>query len=248
MAIASAVTLEVHACLAAERIARLRPHPGLDRFRPPQRQLAALVDIATDPRGCVTCAVQPAPGDALTDRGRLQDGMATSGLGDGAAPDAASPALDQDTLVGYAAFHPPSEVESWGDDRSGRLIELGAVEVAPDVRGQRLAERLLAASFSGGRFDGTVVFATLYVWHYDLARTGMTDLAYRRMLERMYRGAGLELFPTSDVEIRASVANALMARIGPSAPAEVVDEFHRLRKRDSFTAVASGLGADGGGW
>lgn len=236
------MTLEVHACLAAERIARLRPHPGLDRFRPPQRQLAALVDIATDARGCVTCAVQHVHGAARP------DGSPSAGAGCGEAPDVPPKALDHDTLVGYAAFHPPSEVESWGEDRSGRLIELGAVEVAPDVRGQRLAERLLAASFSGGRFDGTVVFATLYVWHYDLARTGMTDLAYRRMLERMYRGAGLELFPTSDVEIRASVANALMARIGPSAPAEVVDEFHRLRKRGSFSAVASGLGADGGGW
>ncbi len=132
-------------------------------------------------------------------------------------------------LLGYAVFHPPTEIESWGFDRTGQILELGAIEVAPDERGQRWAERLLHASFEGGRFDHTVVFATLYSWHYDLARSGLGDLAYRRMLERLYRSAGLELFATTDEEVRSSPANALMARVGPNAPTEVVAEFHRLR-------------------
>lgn len=132
-------------------------------------------------------------------------------------------------LLGYVAFHPPTEIESWGFDRTGQILELGAIEVAPTERGQRWAERLLAASFEGGRFDHTVVFATLYSWHYDLARSGLGDLAYRRMLERLYGSAGLELFATTDEEIRSSPANALMARVGPHAPTEVVAEFHRLR-------------------
>lgn len=134
-----------------------------------------------------------------------------------------------DHLLGYAVFHPPTQIESWGFDRTGRILELGAIEVAPDERGRRWAERLLTASFEGGRFDDTVVFATLYSWHYDLARSGLGDLAYRRMLERLYRSAGLELFATTDEEVRSSPANALMARIGPEAPPTVVDEFHRLR-------------------
>ena len=133
-------------------------------------------------------------------------------------------------LVGYAAFHPPTEVETWGADATGELIELGAVEVAPEHRGKDIARRLLQAALGGGRFDSTVVFATLYAWHYDLPRSGMTDLAYRRMLERLYRSVGLQAFATSDEEVRSSAANALMARIGPAAPAHVVEEFHRLRK------------------
>ena len=133
-------------------------------------------------------------------------------------------------LLGYAAFHPPSAIEAWGHDRTGELIELGAVEVAPALRGRGWAERLLTESFAGGRFDPTVVFATLYAWHYDLRRSGLTDVAYRRMLERLYRSAGLELYPTSDEDVRSSPANALMARVGPQAPPEVVEEFHRLRR------------------
>ncbi len=187
-----------HAALAG-----LTPHADLKSFRPPAQQLAALADIAADPRGCVVAAVAGG------------------------------------TLVGYVAFHPPTEVESWGADRTGELIELGAMEVASGFRGQNLARRLLAASFAHQRFDAVVVFATLYSWHYDLKRTDLTDLAYRRMLERLYRSAGFEVYPTSDEEIRSSAANALMARIGPEAPAAVIAEFHRLRKSQPETLTSA---------
>lgn len=145
-----------------------------------------------------------------------------------------SAGIDGSVMVAYAAFHPPSDVESWGEDRTGRIIELGAVEVAPPYRGQRLAERLLEASFAGGRFEDTVVFATMYVWHYDLRRTGLNDFAYKRLLERLYRSAGFVPFPTADAEVRSSAANQLMARIGTTADATVVEEFHRLRTRPRF--------------
>jgi acetoin utilization protein AcuA len=178
----------------AALLAGLEPHQQLDRFRPPEKQLEALIDIATDPQGTITALV----------RGRR--------------------------LLGYVAFHPPTEIESWGADRTKQILELGAVEVAPEERGRRWAERMLLASFDGGRFDHTVVFATLYTWHYDLERSGLGDFAYKRMLERLYRSAGLEPFGTTDEEVRSSPANALMARLGPLAPAEVVAEFHRLRR------------------
>lgn len=133
--------------------------------------------------------------------------------------------------VGYVTFHPPGELETWRDDRSGRLIELGAIEVAPSLRGARLGERLLEAAFADGRFDDVVVIATMYVWHYDLARTGLSSFAYKRVLERLYRKGGLLRMGTSDPEIRADAANALMVRIGPHVPEESIRAFHRLRTR-----------------
>jgi acetoin utilization protein AcuA len=140
-------------------------------------------------------------------------------------------AVNGKTLIGYAAFHHPSEVESWGEDRTGKLIELGAVEVSEHYRGQEIAERLLLETFSTGIYDSTIVFATMYFWHYDLKRTGLTDFAYKRLLEKLYRKAGMVPFATSDPEIKSSAANALMARVGPNTPAEVKAEFDRLRLR-----------------
>ncbi len=141
-------------------------------------------------------------------------------------------AISDNTLVGYAAFHLPSEVEAWGEDKTGKLIELGAVEVSTRYRGQKLAERLLIETFDTGMFDDTLVFATMYFWHYDLKRTGLTDFAYKRLLEKLYRKAGMVSFATTDPEIKSSAANQLMARIGPNAPAEVKAEFDRLRLKN----------------
>lgn len=140
-------------------------------------------------------------------------------------------AVDKNTIVGYAAFPHPSEVESWGEDKTGKLIELGAVEVSERYRGQKIAERLLHGTFATGIFDSTIVFATMYFWHYDLKRTGLTDFAYKRLLEKLYRKAGMVPFATSDPEIKSSAANQLMARVGVNTPAEVKAEFDRLRLR-----------------
>jgi acetoin utilization protein AcuA len=140
-------------------------------------------------------------------------------------------AVAQQTIVGYGAFHPPSEVESWGEDETGKLIELGAIEVSQHYRGQKIAERLLQETFATGIFDNTIVFATMYFWHYDLKRTGLTDFAYKRLLEKLYRKAVMVPFATSDPEIKSSAANQLMARVGVNAPAEVKAEFDRLRLR-----------------
>ena len=156
---------------------------------------------------------------ALADIARDPDGCVTIAVG-----------ADGGTLVGYAAFHRPSAVETWAEDRSGRLIELGAVEVASSHRGEKVAERLLAAAFAGGRFDDTVVFATLYRWHYDLERTGLGELGYRRMLERLYASAGFVPVATNDPEIVSHGANRLMVRVGARADPGAVAEFERLRR------------------
>jgi acetoin utilization protein AcuA len=140
-------------------------------------------------------------------------------------------AVSKNKVIGYAAFHHPSEVESWGEDRTGRLIELGAVEVSQAYRGQKIAERLLLDTFNTGIFDSTIVFATMYFWHYDLKRTALTDFAYKRLLEKLYRKAGMVPFATSDPEIKSSAANGLMAWVGPNTPTEVKAEFDRLRLR-----------------
>lgn len=133
--------------------------------------------------------------------------------------------------VAYATFHPPGADETWGRIEAERIIEIGAVEVVPSLRGERLAERLLEAAFADGRFDDAVVFATLYAWHFDLARTGLTAFAYKRLLEKLYGKVGLVRMPTSDPEVRMDAANGLMVRVGPEADPETIRTFDTLRTR-----------------
>ncbi|AEB11232.1 GNAT family N-acetyltransferase [Marinithermus hydrothermalis] len=134
-------------------------------------------------------------------------------------------------LVGYAAFHRPSAFERWGEDPTGGIYELGAVEVAPPWRGYGLARHLLEASFATGRFEDKVVVATLYYWHYDLEHTGLSAYQYRKRLEALYGSVGFVPFTTDDPEIRGYLENTLMARIGPRTPKHVIEAFHALRFR-----------------
>ncbi len=138
-------------------------------------------------------------------------------------------ALQADEVVAYASFHPPAPPERWSEDRTGRLLELGAIEVIPRLRGRKVAETLLELSFASGRFDDTIVLALIYVWNFDLQRVPLGALGYRRLLERLYGKAGFERFQTDDPEVLASPANALMARTGSQAADGLIAEFDRLR-------------------
>ncbi len=138
-------------------------------------------------------------------------------------------ARSENQLVAYAAFHRPDSFERMGTDTTGGIYELGAVEVTPARRSGHLARRLLELTFETGLFEDRVVIATLYYWHYDLEGSGLSIYRYRNLLERLYASVGFSVFTTDDPEIRGYPENALMARIGASAPQEVVQSFHNLR-------------------
>lgn len=132
-------------------------------------------------------------------------------------------------LIGYAAFHPPDEIERWSGSREPGLLELGALETSGAHRGRHLARRLLETAFATGRFEDKVVLATLYSWHYDLDGTGLGAYAYRRLLERLYGSVGFRVVMTDDPEIALAPNNSLMVRAGPRASSGLLAELERLR-------------------
>jgi acetoin utilization protein AcuA len=131
-------------------------------------------------------------------------------------------------LVGYATFHPPDKIERWSGASVPGLLELGAVETSKLHRGRHLARHLLEVAFKTGRFEDKIVIATIYHWHFDLEGTGLTTYAYKKLLERLYTGVGMQVFKTDDPELDFP-GNSLMARVGPQAMPELIAEFERLR-------------------
>ncbi len=137
---------------------------------------------------------------------------------------------DDATVVGYAAFHAQHRPDEATGQARARVLELGALEVAPAFRRRGIASALLRDSFAGGRFDDAVVFARLYAWHYDLGRTGLGPLAYRRFLKRLYGASGLQVVSTRQGGDGGSVAHGadlIMARLGPLADEASVAAFQR---------------------
>lgn len=131
-------------------------------------------------------------------------------------------------IIGYVTFHPPEPFERWGRGHCP-VLELGAVEVALEFRGNGIARALLEIAFYDGRMEDYIVIATEYHWHWDLEGTGLLVWEYRTKLEKLMAAVGLFPEDTTDPEINAYPANALMVRIGGRVSPAEVEAFERLR-------------------
>lgn len=132
-------------------------------------------------------------------------------------------------IVGYVTFHPPETFERWGRRGHGPILELGAIEVAKELRNNGIAQALLKIAFDGGRMERFIVIATEYYWHWDLEGSGLLVWEYTDKLEKLMAAAGLVPQVTTDPEINAHPANALMVRIGSEVDPFEVKAFEKLR-------------------
>ncbi|MGD6779906.1 GNAT family N-acetyltransferase [Sutcliffiella horikoshii] len=143
-------------------------------------------------------------------------------------------ARTHDTIVGYVTYLYPDPMERWSEGKMENLIELGAIEVVPEVRGSSVGKSLLQVSMMDDMMENYIVITTEYYWHWDLKGTGLNVWEYRKIMEKMMNAGGLEYYATDDPEISSHPANCLMARIGKNIDQESVQRFDQLRFHNRF--------------
>lgn len=143
-------------------------------------------------------------------------------------------ARTHDTIVGYVTYLYPDPMERWSEGKMDNLIELGAIEVVPEVRGSSVGKTLLQVSMMDEMMENYIIITTEYYWHWDLKGTGLNVWEYRKVMEKMMNAGGLEYYATDDPEISSHPANCLMARIGKNIDAESVQKFDQLRFHNRF--------------
>lgn len=143
-------------------------------------------------------------------------------------------ARTHDTIVGYVTYLYPDPMERWSEGKMENLIELGAIEVVPEVRGSSVGKSLLQVSMMDDMMENYIVITTEYYWHWDLKGTGLNVWEYRKIMEKMMNAGGLEYYATDDPEISSHPANCLMARIGKNIDQESVQKFDQLRFHNRF--------------
>ncbi|KMK77821.1 GNAT family N-acetyltransferase [Alkalihalobacillus pseudalcaliphilus] len=141
---------------------------------------------------------------------------------------------DGNMVVGYVTFHYPDPLERWSEGGLENLIELGAIEIAPDYRRIGAGKKILALSTQDPFMENYIVITTEYYWHWDLKGSGLDVWEYRKMMEKMMNAGGLYWFATDDPEISSHPANCLMARIGKHIKPETIQEFDQLRFQNRF--------------
>lgn len=137
-------------------------------------------------------------------------------------------AINQNIIVGYIAFHPPGEFERWSEAANPKILELGAIEVAPDFRNIRLGKEMMQVAFTDPIIENYIIISTEYCWHWDLEGTRLGLWEYRNMMTRLMQSVGMVKMDTDDPEIGYHPANMLMVRIGSKVSPEDIAAFHAL--------------------
>jgi acetoin utilization deacetylase AcuC-like enzyme/GNAT superfamily N-acetyltransferase len=119
-------------------------------------------------------------------------------------------------VVGYVAVIDPEPGTRFASLPG--LLEVGAVEVATDWRRGGVASALLRFAVEPDPFSDRILIASGLAWHWDLDASGLSAVAYRRVLQRVFESAGFKPFHTDEHEIAYHAANLFMARIGARVP------------------------------
>jgi acetoin utilization protein AcuA len=143
-------------------------------------------------------------------------------------------ARNDQTIVGYVTFLYPDPLERWSEAKLDNLIELGAIEVAPDYRGVRVGQTLLHVAMMDDQMEEYITITTEYYWHWDLKGTGLNVWEYRKIMEKMMGAGGLVWYATDDPEISSHPANCLMVRIGSRVDQESIQKFDQVRFMNRF--------------
>lgn len=138
------------------------------------------------------------------------------------------------TIVGYVTFLYPDPLERWAEAKLDSLIELGAIEVAPEFRGARVGQNMLRVAMMDDQMEDYIVITTEYYWHWDLKGTGLNVWEYRKIMEKMMGAGGLIWYATDDPEISSHPANCLMVRIGARVNQDSIQKFDQIRFMNRF--------------
>ncbi|WP_318502960.1 hypothetical protein [Bacillus sp. T3] len=135
-------------------------------------------------------------------------------------------AVHNHSIVGYTIILEPETDERWrGLDF---LKMLGVIEVAPRLRNQKVAKKLLQDLFSLEETEKSIVISLECCWHWDLKMTNGDPLQYRSMLKHVLESVGFQEFRTNEPDIACYDVNFMMARVGSEISIDQVNQFTKL--------------------
>ncbi len=150
-------------------------------------------------------------------------------------------AVHNNTIVGYVTFHRPHRYSRWS--KHPRILEMGAIEIAPEWRRFKIAQSLLELAFRNPVLEEYIVITTEFYWHWDLALTRMDVWQYQNMLARLFGAVGMQKTATDDPAILEHPANVLMVKFGKqisTADRKLFAELQFLNQGSLSASAAAG--------
>lgn len=101
-----------------------------------------------------------------------------------------------------------------------------AIEVSVGWRKQGIARQLLKLVFERECLDDLIIIGMGLSWHWDTDGLGLTRMAYRAMIERLFAHYGFTEYLTSEGNIRMDPANIFLARLGHRVAMANLSQFY----------------------
>ena len=139
-------------------------------------------------------------------------------------------AVDREgTIVGAGILEQPEGESRWARVGEDAIMEVSAIEVARPWRDAKLSRPLLRLLLDHPSREKRVFFMVGYSWTWDLDGKGLTAMAYREMLIRLFSERGFRTFQTNEPNVMLRPENLFMARIGERVRPDLVQRFKRVR-------------------
>ncbi len=135
-------------------------------------------------------------------------------------------------ILGYIAFHYPSQFSRWS--KHPRVLELGAIEVSNQFKRQKLGTNMLKGAFSNPVMEEYIMITTEFFWHWDLKNSGLDVWNYQRMLTKLFGSVHFKKRRTDDPEILEHPANMLMVRVGTRVSNTYIKSFDDMLYQHSI--------------
>lgn len=142
-------------------------------------------------------------------------------------------AYHKNTIIGYITFHYP-EFERWAQSGLPCLLELGAIEVSRQWRGNGISSELVSIPFDTDFMEDHIIVSMECYWFWDLQGSNLSVYEYRRLMENLLARSSFKTTITDDPDVCSHPANLLSVRLGSRVPEETRTTFSGICYRSKW--------------
>ncbi len=132
-------------------------------------------------------------------------------------------------IAGLSILEYPGPCDRWLKVGDRDMMEVSIIEVMRPWRRLGLARNILRLTMAHPRVESLICYMVGYSWTWDLDADGVTAMAYRENLIRLFAAEGFRTMQTNEPNVMLRPENLFMARIGSAVLRETVERFKLAR-------------------
>lgn len=132
-------------------------------------------------------------------------------------------------IVGAGILEFPASNERWHRVGERAMMEVSVIEIDRAWRGAGMAEAILRLLLEHPRCEERIIYMVGYSWTWDMEGQGLSTMAYRDMLIRLFSRQGFRIFQTNEPNVMLRPENVFMARIGAYVSGDTRERFKKVR-------------------